>query len=103
MLDGSQNGTLVPAGHNIDVVDTGEMTASEPVLPKTFPAYPNPLLKEFLNYYRIPCGIHDHSVNSAGAQNTTEPLLFMNMPLSENAEALLSLLMVSLQYNDNRC
>ena len=42
---------------------------------------PNPVLKEFFDYYRMPRGFHPRSVNSTGAWNATMPLSFMNMPL----------------------
>ena len=45
------------------------------------PANPNPVLKEFFDYYRMPRGFHPRSVNSTGAWNATMPLSFMNMPL----------------------
>jgi fermentation-respiration switch protein FrsA (DUF1100 family) len=50
-------------------------------LPETLPANPNPVLKEFFDYYRMPRGFHARSVNSTGAWNATMPLSFMNMPL----------------------
>ncbi|MFV3360386.1 alpha/beta hydrolase, partial [Klebsiella pneumoniae] len=56
-------------------------SAADRILPETLPANPNPVLKEFFDYYRIPRGFHPRSVNSTGAWNATMPLSFMNMPL----------------------
>lgn len=57
------------------------MTAAERILPEALPDNPNPVLKEFFDYYRMPRGFHARSVNSTGAWTATTPLSFMNMPL----------------------
>ncbi len=75
------NGTFVPGGHDIYVDDKGNVSAADRILPETLPANPNPVLKEFFDYYRMPRGFHPRSVNSTGAWNATMPLSFMNMPL----------------------
>ncbi len=75
------NGTFVPGGHDIYVDDKGNVSAADRILPETLPANPNPVLKEFFDYYRMPRGFHPRSVNSTGARNATMPLSFMNMPL----------------------
>ena len=75
------NGTFAPGGHDIYVDDKGNVSAAARILPETLPANPNPVLKEFFDYYRMPRGFHARSVNSTGAWNATMPLSFMNMPL----------------------
>ncbi len=75
------NGTFAPGGHDIYVDDKGNVSAADRILPETLPANPNPVLKEFFDYYRMPRGFHPRSVNSTGAWNATMPLSFMNMPL----------------------
>lgn len=75
------NGTFAPGGHDIYVDDKGNASAADRILPETLPANPNPVLKEFFDYYRMPRGFHPRSVNSTGAWNATMPLSFMNMPL----------------------
>lgn len=77
----AENGTVAPGGHDIYVDEKGQATTSERILPETLPANPNPVLKEFFDYYRMPRGFHERSVNSTGAWNATMPLSFMNMPL----------------------
>ncbi len=67
--------------HDIYVDDKGNVSAADRILPETLPANPNPVLKEFFDYYRMPRGFHPRSVNSTGAWNATMPLSFMNMPL----------------------
>ncbi len=75
------NGTSAPGGHDIYVDDKGNVSAADRILPETLPANPNPVLKEFFDYYRMRRGFHARSVNSTGAWNATMPLSFMNMPL----------------------
>ena len=62
------NGTFVPGGHDIYVDDKGNVSAADRILPETLPANPNPVLKEFFDYYRMPRGFHPRSVNSTGAE-----------------------------------
>ena len=77
----AENGTLAHGGHDIYVDEKGNASAGDRILPETLPANPNPVLKEFFDYYRMPRGFHARSVNSTGAWNATMPLSFMNMPL----------------------
>ena len=77
----AENGTFAPGGHDIYVDEKGNASAGDRILPETLPANPNPVLKEFFDYYRMPRGFHARSVNSTGARNATMPLSFMNMPL----------------------
>ena len=77
----AENGTFAHGGHDIYVDENGKVTAAERILPETLPADPNPVLKEFYDYYRMPRGFHARSVNSTGAWTATTPLSFMNMPL----------------------
>ncbi len=77
----AESGTFAPGGHDIYVVQKGHVSAGDRILPETLPANPNPVLKEFFDYYRMPRGFHARSVNSTGAWNATMPLSFMNMPL----------------------
>ncbi|HBU9901361.1 TPA: alpha/beta hydrolase, partial [Klebsiella pneumoniae] len=67
------NGTSAPGGHDIYVDDKGNVSAADRILPETLPANPNPVLKEFFDYYRMPRGFHARSVNSTGAWNATMP------------------------------
>ncbi|SAD57577.1 Hydrolases of the alpha/beta superfamily [Enterobacter cloacae] len=77
----AENGTFAHGGHDIYVDENGKVTAAERILPDALPANPNPVLKEFFDYYRMPRGFHARSVNSTGAWTATMPLSFMNMPL----------------------
>ncbi|MBA7876087.1 MULTISPECIES: alpha/beta hydrolase [Citrobacter] len=77
----AKNGAFAPGGHDIYVDEKGDVSTSKRILPETLPANPNPVLKEFFDYYRMPRGFHARSVNSTGAWNVTMPLSFMNMPL----------------------
>ena len=76
----AETGSFAPGNHDISVDEKGYVSASDRVLPETLPANPNPVLKEFFDYYRMPRGFHERSVNSTGAWNATMPLSFMNMP-----------------------
>lgn len=77
----AENGTFAHGGHDIYVDENGKVTAAERILPEALPDNPNPVLKEFFDYYRMPRGFHARSVNSTGAWTATTPLSFMNMPL----------------------
>ncbi|WP_072932308.1 alpha/beta hydrolase [Nissabacter archeti] len=77
----AESGTIAAGGHDLYVDKNGHVSTSERILPETLPANPNPILKEFFDYYRMPRGYHERSVNSNGAWNATMPLSFMNMPL----------------------
>lgn len=84
----AENGTFAHGGHDIYVDEKGNVTASERILPETLPANPHPVLKEFFEYYRMPRGFHERSVNSTGAWTATTPLSFMNMPLLSYAKEI---------------
>ena len=84
----AESGTTAHAGHDIYVDKNGKATTSERILPETLPADPNPVLKEFFDYYRMPRGFHARSVNSTGAWTATTPLSFMNMPLLSYANEI---------------
>lgn len=84
----AESGKTAYAGHDIYVDESGKVTTSERILPETLPANPNPVLKEFFDYYRMPRGFHPRSVNSAGAWTATTPLSFMNMPLLSYANEI---------------
>lgn len=84
----AENGSFAPGSHDINVDDKGNVSASSRILPETLPANPHPVMKEFFDYYRMPRGYHERSVNSAGAWNATMPLSFMNMPLLSYAKEI---------------
>ena len=84
----AENGTPAHASHDLYVDDKGNVATSERILPETLPANPNPVLKEFFDYYRMPRGFHTRSVNSTGAWSATTPLSFMNMPLLSYANEI---------------
>ncbi len=84
----AETGSFAPGSHDISVDEKGNVSASDRILPETLPANPNPVLKEFFDYYRMPRGFHERSVNSAGAWNATMPLSFMNMPLLSYANEI---------------
>ena len=84
----AENGTFAHGGHDIYVDEKGNVTASERILPETLPADPHLVLKEFFDYYRMPRGFHERSVNSTGAWTATTPLSFMNMPLLSYAKEI---------------
>lgn len=84
----AESETTAHAGHDIYVDKNGKATTSERILPETLPADPNPVLKEFFDYYRMPRGFHERSVNSTGAWTATTPLSFMNMPLLSYANEI---------------
>lgn len=82
------SGTIARSNHDIYVDSQGRVTAAPRTLPETLPENPNPVLKEFFDYYRMPRGFHERSINSASAWNTTMPLSFMNMPLLSYANEI---------------
>lgn len=84
----AESGTFAPGAHDISVDKNGKVSAGERVLPETLPANPHPVLKEFFDYYRVPRGFHERSVNSTGAWTATTPLSFMNMPLLSYANEI---------------
>ncbi|GAB81294.1 alpha/beta hydrolase [Shimwellia blattae] len=84
----AQSGTIAQSNHDIYVDNSGHASAADRALPETLPANPDPVLKEFFDYYRMPRGFHPRSVNSNGAWNTTMPLAFMNMPLLSYASEM---------------
>ena len=84
----AQSGTFAHGGHDINVDSNGKVSAGERILPETLPANPHPVLKEFFDYYRMPRGFHERSVNSTGAWTATMPLSFMNMPLLSYASEI---------------
>ena len=84
----AESGTFAHAAHDIAVDEKGNATAGERILPETLPANPHPVLKEFFDYYRVPRGFHERSVNSTGAWTATTPLSFMNMPLLSYASEI---------------
>jgi len=84
----AENGTFAHGGHDINVDQNGKVTAAERILPEALPADPHPILKEFFDYYRVPRGFHERSVNSTGAWTATMPLSFMNMPLLSYANEI---------------
>ncbi|WP_226101786.1 alpha/beta hydrolase [Dickeya oryzae] len=84
----AQSGTIARSNHDIYVDKDGRVTAAERTLPETLPANPNPVLVEFFDYYRVPRGFHERSINSNSAWNTTMPLSFMNMPLLSYASEI---------------
>ncbi|MGB7802813.1 alpha/beta hydrolase [Buttiauxella sp.] len=84
----AESGTFAYGGHDINVDSNGKVSAGERILPETLPADPHPILKEFFDYYRMPRGFHERSVNSTGAWTATMPLSFMNMPLLSYANEI---------------
>jgi fermentation-respiration switch protein FrsA (DUF1100 family) len=84
----AESGTIARSNHDIYVDKDGHVSAAQRTLPETLPENPNPVLKEFFDYYRVPRGYHERSINSAGAWNTTMPLSFMNMPLLSYASEI---------------
>ncbi len=84
----AENGTFAHGAHDINVDQNGKVSAGERILPETLPADPHPVLKEFFDYYRMPRGYHERSVNSTGAWTATMPLSFMNMPLLSYASEI---------------
>ncbi|ACT05597.1 conserved hypothetical protein [Dickeya chrysanthemi Ech1591] len=77
----AESGTVAHAGHDIYVDKDGKVTTATRILPERLPENPHPVLKEFFDYYRVPRGFHERSVNSTGAWTATTPISFMNMPL----------------------
>lgn len=84
----AETGRYAHANHDIYVDKDGHVTAAARTLPEALPENPNPVLKEFFDYYRMPRGYHARSINSASAWNTTMPLSFMNMPLLSYASEI---------------
>ena len=74
-------GSIPPGGHDLPVDKAGRVTQGDRILPETLPENPDPVLKEFFDYYRVKRGFHPRSVNSTSAWCRTMPLSFMNMPL----------------------
>ncbi|MFZ6676178.1 alpha/beta hydrolase [Undibacterium sp. Xuan67W] len=83
-----ESGTFSRSNHDIYVDQEGHVTAFDRGLPETLPENPHPVLKEFFDYYRLPRGYHERSINSTSAWNTTMPLSFMNMPLLSYASEI---------------
>ncbi|WP_264753340.1 alpha/beta hydrolase [Acinetobacter pragensis] len=83
-----ESGTIHRSNHDIYVDQNGHVTAADRGLPEVLPENPHPVLKEFFEYYRMPRGFHQRSINSTGAWNTTMPLSFMNMPLLSYANEI---------------
>jgi fermentation-respiration switch protein FrsA (DUF1100 family) len=84
----AENGTFAQGGHDLYVDQNGNVSAGERILPEALPADPHPVLKEFFDYYRMPRGFHERSVNSTAAWTATMPLSFMNMPLLSYANEI---------------
>ncbi len=84
----AESGTIAHSNHDIYVDSNGKVTAADRTLPDVLPENPHPVLKEFFDYYRLPRGFHERSVNSASAWTTTMPLSFMNMPLLSYASEI---------------
>lgn len=84
----AESGTVAHSNHDIYVDKDGKVAAADRTLPETLPENPHPVLKEFFDYYRMPRGYHDRSINSASAWNTTMPISFMNMPLLSYASEI---------------
>jgi len=77
----AERGTPAPGAHDFYVDASGNVEIADRILPETLSANPNPVTKEFFDYYRTPRGFHKNSVASAGAFTGTSPMAFMNMPL----------------------
>lgn len=84
----AESGTFAHGSHDLNVDQNGKVSAAERILPEALPADPHPVLKEFFDYYRMPRGFHERSVNSNGAWTATMPLSFMNMPLLSYASEI---------------
>lgn len=76
-----ETGTFDTENHDLYVLENGDIYVEKLILPETLPENPNPVLKEFFDYYKTNIGYHKNSLNSTGAWNTTMPLSFMNFPL----------------------
>lgn len=77
----AKNGTFDTENHDLYVLENGDIYVEKLILPESLPENPNPVLKEFFDYYKTKIGYHKNSLNSTGAWNTTMPLSFMNFPL----------------------
>lgn len=77
----AEAGTPAPGAHDFYVDASGNVTIASRILPETLPPNPNPVVKEFFDYYRTPRGYHKNSPASSSAFTGTSPLSFMNMPL----------------------
>lgn len=84
----AESGTFATGGHDLYVDKDGKVTAASRILPEALPENPHPVLKEFFDYYRVPRGFHERSVNSTSAWKATMPLSFMNMPLLSYASEI---------------
>lgn len=92
----AENGTFAQGGHDLYVDQNGKVSTSDRILPEALPADPHPVLKEFFDYYRMPRGFHERSVNSTAAWTATTPLSFMNIPqLSYASEITIPTLIVT--------
>lgn len=84
----AESGTVAHASHDIHIDQDGKLTAADRILPEVLPDKPHPVLKEFFDYYRLPRGFHERSVNSTSAWTATMPIAFMNMPLLSYANEI---------------
>lgn len=61
---------------------------SKTLLPEVLPENPNPVLKQFFDYYRTKRGFHPRSINSNGIWNATMPLSFMTLKMDSYASTI---------------
>lgn len=59
-------------------------------LPDELPENPNPVLKDFYDYYKTPRGWHSRSVNSTGAWESTTPQSFLAFPQYAHIEEMIT-------------
>lgn len=60
---------------------TGTPAYAADLNPEKLPANPDPIAKEYWDYYRTPRGYHERSINSNGSWAITSAYPFMNFPL----------------------
>ncbi|MBA1190590.1 alpha/beta hydrolase [Pseudomonas entomophila] len=84
----AESGKYALGYHEMPFDENGNLVKGQRVLPETLPANPDPVLRAFFNYYRMPRGFHARSINSTTAWTATTPMSFFSFPLFAHVEMI---------------
>ncbi|WP_434772136.1 alpha/beta hydrolase [Pseudomonas entomophila] len=84
----AESGKYALGYHEMPFDENGNLVKGQRVLPETLPANPDPVLRAFFNYYRMPRGFHARSINSTTAWTATTPMSFFSFPLFAHIEMI---------------